>query len=290
MKFQLASKRKDSWDHIEHLKIDADRTLEIALDPRPVVEGSISLPDGTPVADADVELWSAYSEDEEASQPNLSAAEKTNSDGGYRLVVLHPEDLFHVRARDERGRHGDSEPFTLVPGALRTEVPVVLDWTGGQIVVHVVDAEGSAVPGLLVRVTSWADGVPTEDDLPTTCEYGPWTNSQGIAVCDTLRTGPHLVRVSLKGRSKQPPFPETLGATFHLVRVDVDRGARVELEVPYPKSQSLVGLVVDSAGEPLGGVSIDFETKILDPWLGEVSEIQFAETSRVADSGSTDSS
>ncbi len=276
--FDLYVEAQGFLEHEERLMIAGTENWVVDLERQAMVEGVISFLDGTPAVGAQVDLWTDESEDEDSSGPHRVSSDEAGFDGRYRLEALGAGELLQLRAEDSLGRHAESELFTVDRANLREEVSLVLDWTGGQIVVRVVDAHGKPVPQVPVEATWWANGAPPEGYEPTGFQVDEWTDKEGTAVCNTPRTGPHLVCVSAR-QAPEGGFSFVREATtIHSARVVVDRGARVELEVRYPEVGRLTGLVLDAAGAPMDGAHVYFHTKRMDPWLGETSETSSAET------------
>ncbi len=295
--FELHVESRGFRDYVTSTVIEGGERLVVDLDSQPIVEGAITFADGTSAEGVDVELWTDEPEDEDFFGLRLVSSGQVSPDGRYRLGALAGGELLQVRARDRRGRHAESRVFTVDPDELQKDIPLVLDWTGGQIVVKVVDEAGNPVPDVSIVVTAGEEAGGQASGMPTNFLAFERTNPHGEAICSTRRAGPHWVHASVKTaldarklvdsrsaavnsqafmESRTVPDTRSLdsqsGAIFHRSRVDVARAQPVALEIRYPQIRRLVGRVLEPAGGAITDASIRFRKPKSDPSAGDVSE------------------
>jgi RNA polymerase sigma factor (sigma-70 family) len=209
------------------------RQVEIVLSAGAEVTGLIRREDGSPAGGAhvyaNVDGW----------QPTPAAAAVAGPDGRYRLSALHPGDVM-IRAVEpgndpfpgfaSRQPRADQAPLVLRSGEQRSGVDLTVLRNDLSIRGRVVDAEGHAVAGAVIRAA--ANGVLADPGYGRTL-----SGDDGQLAIEGLSRGIYTISVT------HPDFAEQ--------RRDGLAAGASGLEVRLERAGALGGRVIGLEGEPV---------------------------------------
>ncbi len=229
---------------------DEHQTVQVALRPSVDWTGQVVASNGRPVEGARV----FYGADGIAGR----AAERTETDAAGQFRIAPPPPPAPGRrvilmAESEQG----SAALALRPHQPQPQ-PLVLQLSRGFVVTgRVVDAEGDAVAGAVVRAVPAWDRVssrhaptPAASKLYAANERGfvglsTGTNEQGAFALRNVPDGPFEIVVRVRGQDRRPDLRfDVNGSNVDLGVVELGTGLRVE------------GVVTDPHGEPVAGATV----------------------------------
>jgi protocatechuate 3,4-dioxygenase beta subunit len=217
----------------QEVRASESRSVQLVLAPGGSIEGQVRTDDGRPAPGVRVAAFAA-----DLRAP-LDAQDLSGPDGRYRLFALPPGRIAVVADRGGPRSFASQDlphqrTVPLGEGEAKSGVDLVVDPAGLELRGVALSPEGQPVAGALVTVTPERAGPALRSSTRATSGV---SDRDGHFLLENLGRGSHTLR------AVHPEHPDAV-----LARVSP---AAAPVEVRFPASAAISGVVVSAAGDPV---------------------------------------
>ncbi|MEO6475080.1 carboxypeptidase regulatory-like domain-containing protein [Luteolibacter sp.] len=223
----------------------ASPEIEIELQPAATVSGVVRLPDGTPVAGAEVQIL----EQNRYKHGGSWAETVTDDDGIYHLQRLLPSEYtLSVVLNDELKEGWTMNPvdLSLAPSEQKEGLSITLEkggWVSGKVTLG---DTGEPVSDLIV-------GIITPGVRSSLSSWSTKTDDNGIF---RKRVPPGKRKVYLAGMLPEGYTTEAADRSELESTLQVKAGEEYSADFVIPRNTNISGVVLNPSGEPVAGATV----------------------------------